>query len=46
MIFHELVLQNFGVYGKREQISLTPPGSDKPIILFGGLNGGGENHPS
>lgn len=41
MIFDELVLHNFGVYGGRQTLELTPsPG--KPILLIGGLNGGGK----
>ena len=43
MIFKELVLENFGPYAGRHTIDL---GSDhknaRPIILFGGMNGGGK----
>ncbi|NER85452.1 MAG: AAA family ATPase, partial [Leptolyngbya sp. SIO1D8] len=41
MIFLELVLQNFGPYYGRHHLDLrsTP---DRPIILIGGLNGGGK----
>ena len=42
MILDELVLHNFGVYGGRHVIDLSPPQPDKPIILIGALNGGGK----
>jgi DNA sulfur modification protein DndD len=42
MILDEIVLHDFGVYGKRQKIALTPTAPDKPVILFGGLNGGGK----
>jgi DNA sulfur modification protein DndD len=42
MRFEELVLQNFGLYGGRQVITLSPPSSSKPIVLFGGLNGAGK----
>jgi len=42
MIFDELVLENFGAYGGRQAIKLTPPAHDKPVVLFGGMNGGGK----
>ncbi len=44
MIFKELVLQNFGPYQGRQVLNLTP-GTDEaasPIILCGGMNGGGK----
>jgi DNA sulfur modification protein DndD len=41
MHFLELTLQNFGPYHKRQIINLqTQP--ESPIILFGGMNGGGK----
>ncbi|MDF5723128.1 MAG: DNA sulfur modification protein DndD, partial [Rhizonema sp. PD37] len=43
MIFLELVLQNFGPYIGRQVINLDPrENSDRPIILLGGMNGGGK----
>ena len=42
MILDEIVLQDFGVYEGRQSIRLTPPDSTRPIILIGGLNGGGK----
>lgn len=44
MIFKELVLQNFGPYQGRQVINLTPGivESASPIILCGGMNGGGK----
>lgn len=44
MIFLELVLQNFGPYLGRQVINLRPENNDdsRPIILFGGMNGGGK----
>ncbi|MEC4806039.1 MAG: DNA sulfur modification protein DndD [Jaaginema sp. PMC 1079.18] len=44
MIFRELVLQNFGPYLGRQVINLSPEieGEMRPIILLGGMNGGGK----
>jgi DNA sulfur modification protein DndD len=44
MIFTELVLQNFGPYAGRHVINLRPDTQDflRPIILIGGMNGGGK----
>jgi DNA sulfur modification protein DndD len=44
MIFKELVLQNFGPYANRNIINLSPEVNEQtyPIILFGGMNGGGK----
>lgn len=44
MIFTELVLNNFGAYAGRHVINLRPEnnGTMQPIILFGGMNGGGK----
>ncbi len=41
MILDSIVLDNFGVYCGRQEAILTPE-RDKPIILFGGMNGGGK----
>jgi len=42
MILDEIVLHDFGVYGRRQKVALNPTAPDKPVILFGGLNGGGK----
>lgn len=42
MILDEITLHNFGLYNGRQSITLTPASRDKPVILFGGLNGGGK----
>lgn len=44
MIFLELVLQNFGPYLGRQVLNLRPEVDDdiRPIILLGGMNGGGK----
>ena len=44
MIFIELILQNFGPYYGKHTINLNPTidGNIRPIILFGGMNGGGK----
>ena len=44
MRFTELVLKNFGPYLGQQVIDLRPSGDeiDRPIILFGGMNGGGK----
>jgi len=44
MIFKELVLENFGPYKGKQIINLTPEKetNNAPIILFGGMNGGGK----
>lgn len=41
MILKELTLQNFGIYQGRHTVDLSVT-NEKPIILFGGLNGGGK----
>ena len=44
MIFTELVIENFGAYAGKQTIDLRPEnsGSIQPIILLGGMNGGGK----
>ena len=42
MILDEVTLTNFGLYAGRQRVPLTPPTPDQPIVLFGGLNGGGK----
>lgn len=42
MILDEITLHNFGLYQGTQHVKLTPPSSNKPIVLIGGLNGGGK----
>jgi len=44
VILRELVLENFGPYRGRQVIDLSPDSEQqlRPIILFGGMNGGGK----
>ena len=43
MIFKELILENFGPYAGRNVINLRTGTEDsRPIVLFGGMNGGGK----
>lgn len=42
MILDGIALKNFGIYGGRQEASLAPTADRKPIILFGGMNGGGK----
>ncbi|MEC8474138.1 MAG: DNA sulfur modification protein DndD [Planctomycetota bacterium] len=41
MILDRLILTNFGAYAGEQEAVLTPD-DGKPIILFGGMNGGGK----
>lgn len=41
MILDAIILENFGVYGGSQEIDLSPR-KNKPVILFGGMNGGGK----
>ena len=44
MIFTELVIENFGAYAGKQTIDLRPEnsGTIQPIVLLGGMNGGGK----
>ena len=42
MILDEISLHDFGVYEGLQTLTLTPPSSKRPIILFTGLNGAGK----
>jgi len=42
MVIERLVLENVGVFAGRNTLELLPPSAAKPIILIGGLNGGGK----
>ena len=42
MILDQITLRDFGVYAGQQEIDLTPPSSDRPIVVFGGLNGTGK----
>ncbi|MCY4147802.1 MAG: DNA sulfur modification protein DndD [Gammaproteobacteria bacterium] len=42
MILDEIVVHDYGLYAGRQKACLTPPSKEKPIILFGGLNGHGK----
>ena len=42
MILDEISLHDFGVYEGLQTLTLTPPSSRRPIVLFTGLNGAGK----
>lgn len=42
MILDRITLTDFGLFAGRQSIALTPPTPHKPVVLFGGLNGGGK----
>lgn len=42
MILDDITLHDFGLYAGSQTITLTPPSPVKPIVLIGGLNGGGK----
>lgn len=41
MILDSIAIESFGAYGRYQEATLTPE-EGKPIILFGGMNGGGK----
>jgi DNA sulfur modification protein DndD len=41
MIFDSLTLENFGAYAGTQQMTLSPS-AGKPVVLVGGMNGGGK----
>jgi DNA sulfur modification protein DndD len=43
VIFDEVALNNFGVYAGPHSVWLSPPSHNKPVVLIGGLNGGGKS---
>ena len=44
MIFTELVMENYGAYAGKQTINLSPVNDANvhPIVLLGGMNGGGK----
>lgn len=42
MLLDSIVLHNFGAYLGQQEIRLTPPNPDKPVVLIGALNGCGK----
>ena len=42
MLIESLTLHNFGVYEGRQEVALSPPTPNRPVLLFGGLNGRGK----
>ncbi len=42
MQIDELILHNVGPYRGEQRADLRPPSPDRPVILFGGLNGAGK----
>lgn len=42
MIIDDITLHNFGAYRGRHTAILTPPDKARPLVLIGGLNGGGK----
>jgi DNA sulfur modification protein DndD len=42
VILDQLVLENIGVFAGRNEIELTPPSAEQPVVLVGGLNGAGK----
>lgn len=42
MILDSITLRNFGVFAGEQRADLSPASTTKPIVLFGGMNGGGK----
>jgi DNA sulfur modification protein DndD len=42
MILDEIVLQDFGLYAGKQVFDLRPKSLNRPIVLIGGMNGGGK----
>lgn len=42
MILDAITLKDFGIFGGEQEAALAPLDARKPIILFGGMNGGGK----
>lgn len=42
MILDEIVLEDFGLYAGKQVFDLRPASHKRPIVLIGGLNGGGK----
>lgn len=42
MILDEIVLEDFGLYGGKQVFDLRPASPKRPIVLIGGMNGGGK----
>ncbi|WP_052879483.1 DNA sulfur modification protein DndD [Vibrio coralliirubri] len=42
MIFEQVMLNNFGIYQGEHIVDLNVTDHTKPVVLFGGLNGGGK----
>ena len=42
MILDKITFHDFGLYNGTQNVNLTPPTPNKPIVLIGGLNGGGK----
>ncbi|MHA2728018.1 DNA sulfur modification protein DndD [Vibrio campbellii] len=42
MIFEQVKLHNFGIYQGEHTVNLDVIDHNKPVVLFGGLNGGGK----
>ena len=42
MIIDTVKINNFGVYAGTQALDLSPPSQERPVVLVGGLNGGGK----